>query len=69
MSVFPEASKRQAVELELDRQGLENLVKKNVHPDVKVYFEGDKIYIMLPLDVIAKYKVNGDRITIQIPVG
>ncbi len=68
MSVFPEVSKRQAIELDLDRQSLESLVKKNVHPDARVYFEGDRIYIMLPLDIIAKYKINGDRVTVQIPV-
>ena len=68
MGIFPEVSKRQAVELDLDRQSLESLVKKNVHPDARVYFEGDRIYIMLPLDIIAKYKINGDRVTVQIPV-
>jgi len=68
LGIFPEVSKRQAVELDLDRQSLESLVKKNVHPDARVYFEGDRIYIMLPLDIIAKYKVNGDRVTVQIPV-
>ncbi len=46
MSIFPEVSRKQAVELDLDRQSLESLVKKNVHPDARVYFEGDKIYVM-----------------------
>jgi len=69
LGIFPEVSRRQAVELDLDKQSLESLVKKNVHPEARIYFEGDKIYVMLPLDIIAKYKVNGDRVTVEIQVG
>jgi hypothetical protein len=66
---FPEFMKRRVIELELTKEGLESWIKRNVYADAKVVVEGGKIYIMIPLDLIAKYRIEGEKVIIEMPIG
>ncbi len=66
---FPEFMKRRVIELELTKEGLESWIKRNVYADAKVVVENNKIYIMIPLDLIAKYRIEGDKVIIEMPIG
>lgn len=66
---FPEFMKRRVIELELTKEGLESWIKRNVYADAKIVVENNKIYIMIPLDLIAKYRIEGEKVIIEMPIG
>jgi len=68
VSIFPEMSRKGAVELELSMDELKTFARANIHPDVDVEVKDNKIYILIPLDLIAKYEVAGGKVKIIIPV-
>ena len=68
MSIFPEMSRKGAVELELSMDELKTFAKANIHPEVDVEVKDGKIYILIPLDLIARYEITGSKVKIIIPV-
>ena len=53
-------------ELELDVEMLRKFIKYNMHPDADIKIENNKIYVVLPLELLFKYTVAGDKIRIQL---
>jgi len=68
VSIFPEMSRKGAVELELSMDELKTFAKANIHPEVDVEVKDGKIYILIPLDLIARYEITGSKVKIIIPV-
>jgi len=68
MSIFPEMSKKGAVELELSMDELRTFARANIHPEVDVEVKDNKIYILVPLDLIAKYEIANGKVKVIIPV-
>jgi len=68
MSIFPEMSKKGAVELELSMDELKSFARANIHPEVDVEVKDNKIYILVPLDLIARYEIANGKVKIIIPV-
>jgi len=68
MSIFPEMSKKGAVELELSMDELKSFARSNIHPEVDVEVKDNKIYILVPLDLIARYEIANGKVKIIIPV-
>jgi hypothetical protein len=61
-------SRKGAVELELSMDELKSFAKANIHPEVDVEVKDGKVYVLIPLDLIAKYEIAGGKVKIIIPV-
>ena len=68
MSVFPEISRKGAVELELTIDELKSFARSNIYSGADIEVKDGKIYILIPLDLIAKYEITGDKVKLMIPV-
>jgi len=68
VSIFPEMSRKGAVELELSMDELKTFARANIHPEVDVEVKDGKIYILVPLDLIARYEIANNKVKIIIPV-
>lgn len=53
-------------ELELDVEMLRRFIKYNMHNDADIKIEGNRIYVILPLELLFKYTIDGDKIRIQL---
>lgn len=53
-------------ELELDIEMLKRFIKYNVHQEADIIINNGKIFVVLPLDILFKYSVSGDRVRIQL---